>query len=258
MERMMFFKDSSTIHPNGAYHITERSALAKILSEELKQQISKRSEKAHESKPLIYLTDGIDLPQWILIFTKRRLLNDIAILKINDEFLEHRTVVWRCNANEEEEGTLFEEIPPQYLKEIPMPKITQKQLWNYYFSCLHDLAYLCYDLLDYKHSPELFNDNPNFYNGAVRDAQNVLMSLDGVEQCFSPESPDREKIHKELINYWKNYSLFNNYKILIGKSDRDERYYSALDLFNDEHIIQLRDWVKTNLDLELLEKSIVL
>lgn len=52
MERMMFFKDSSTIHPNGAYHITERSALAKILSEGLKQQISKCSKKAHESKPL--------------------------------------------------------------------------------------------------------------------------------------------------------------------------------------------------------------
>lgn len=153
---------------------------------------------------------------------------------------------------------MFEEIPPQYLKEIPMPKITQKQLWNYYFSCLHDLAYLCYDLLDYKHRPEFFSDNPDFYNGAVRDAQNILMSLEGAEQCFNPESSDREKIHKELIDYWKNYSLFNNYKILIGKSDRDERYYSALDLFNDEPIIQLRDWVKTNLDLELLEKSIVL
>jgi hypothetical protein len=36
MEKMMFFKDGSTIHPNGAYHITERSALAKILSEGLK------------------------------------------------------------------------------------------------------------------------------------------------------------------------------------------------------------------------------
>ena len=82
--------------------------------------------------------------------------------------------------------------------------------------------------------------------------------MDGAEQCFSPGSPDREKLHKELIDYWKNYSLFNNYKILIGKSDRDERYYSALDLFNDEPIIQLRDWVKTNLDLDLLEKSIVL
>lgn len=92
----------------------------------------------------------------------------------------------------------------------------------------------------------------------IRDAQNVLMSLDGAEQCFSPGSPDREKIHKELIDYWKNYSLFNNYKILIGKSDRGERYYSALDLFNDEPIIQLRDWVKTNLDLDLLEKSVVL
>lgn len=202
MEQMMFFKDS-TIHPNGVYHITERSVLAQILSEGLKPQIDKRSEKAHESKPLIYITDGIDLPQWILIFIKRRLLNDIAILEISDEFLEGRTVVWRCNVNEEE-GTLLEEIPPQYLKEIPMPKITQKQLWNYYFSCLHDLAYLCYDLLDYKHSPELFNDNPNFYNGAVRDAQNVLMSLDGAEQCFSLGSPDREKIHKELIDYWKN------------------------------------------------------
>lgn len=84
------------------------------------------------------------------------------------------------------------------------------------------------------------------------------MSLDDAEQCFSPGSPDREKIHKELIDYWKNYSLFNNYKILIGKSDRGERYYSALDLFNDEPIIQLRDWVKTNLDLDLLEKSVVL
>lgn len=67
MEQMMFFKDS-TIHPNGAYHITERSVLAQILSEGLKPQIDKRSEKAHESKPLIYITDGIDLPQWILIF----------------------------------------------------------------------------------------------------------------------------------------------------------------------------------------------
>ena len=257
MEKMMFFKDSTTIQPNCAYHITERSAFAQILSEGLKPQIGKRSEKAHESKPLIYITDGIDLPQWILIFTKRRLLNDVAILEISDKFLEGRTVVWRCNANEEE-GTLLEEIPPQYLKEIPMPKITQKQLWNYYFSCLHDLAYLCYDLLDYKYRPELFSGNPDFYNGAVRDAQNVLMSLDGAEQCFSPGSPDREKLHKELIDYWKNYSLFNNYKILIGKSDRDERYYSALDLFNDEPIIQLRDWVKTNLDLDLLEKSIVL
>ena len=166
-------------------------------------------------------------------------------------------MIWRCNTNEEE-GTLLEEIPPQYLKEISMPKITQKQLWNYYFSCLHDLAYLCYDLLDYKYRPELFSGNPDFYNGAVRDAQNVLMSLDGAEQCFSPGSLDREKIHKELIDYWKNYSLFNNYKILIGKSDRGERYYSALDLFNDEPIIQLRDWVKTNLDLDLLEKSVVL
>ena len=70
-----------------------------------------------------------------------------------------------------------------------MPKITQKQLWNYYFSCLHDLAYLCYDLLDYKYRPELFSGNPDFYNGAVRDAQNVLMSLDGAEQCFSQELP---------------------------------------------------------------------
>lgn len=51
MEQMMFFKDS-TIHPNGAYHITERSVLAQILSEGLKPQIDKRSEKAHESKPL--------------------------------------------------------------------------------------------------------------------------------------------------------------------------------------------------------------
>lgn len=257
MEQMMFFKDSTTIQPNCAYHITERSALAQILSEGLKPQIGKRSEKAHESKPLIYITDGIDLPQWILIFTKRRLLNDVAILEISDKFLEGRTVVWRCNANEEE-GTLFEEIPPQYLKEIPIPKITQKQLRNYYFSCLHDLAYLCYDLLDYKYNPELFSDNPDFYNGAMRDAQNVLMSLDGAEQCFSPGSPDREKIHKELIDYWKNYSLFNHYKILIDKSDRGDRYYSALDSFSDESIVQLRDWVKTNLDLELLEKSVVL
>lgn len=257
MEQMSFFKDSSIIHPNGAYHITERSALAQIHSEGLKPQIGKRSEKAHESKPLIYITDGIDLPQWILIFTKRRLLNNIAILEISDDFLEDRTVIWRCNANEEE-GTLFEEIPPQYLKEIPIPKITQKQLWNYYFSCLHDLAYICYDLLDYKYRPELFSGNPDFYNGAVRDAQNVLMSLDGAEQYFSPGSPDREKIHEELIDYWKNYSLFNNYRILISKNDRGERYYSALDLFNDEPIIQLRDWVKTNLDLDLLEKSVVL
>lgn len=52
MEQMSFFKDSSTIHPNGAYHITERSALAQILSEGLRPQIGKRSEKAHESKPL--------------------------------------------------------------------------------------------------------------------------------------------------------------------------------------------------------------
>lgn len=52
MERMMFFKDSTTIQPNCAYHITERSALAQILSEGLKPQIGKRSEKAHESKPL--------------------------------------------------------------------------------------------------------------------------------------------------------------------------------------------------------------
>ena len=100
MEQMSFFKDSSTIHPNGAYHITERSALAQILSEGLRPQIGKRSEKAHESKPLIYLTDGIDLPQWILIFTKRRLLTDIAILEISDEFLEHRTIVCRFNENE--------------------------------------------------------------------------------------------------------------------------------------------------------------
>lgn len=257
MEQMSFFKDSSTINPNGAYHITEKRALAQILSEGLRPQIGKRSEKAHESKPLIYITDGIDLPQWILIFTKRRLLNDIAILEISDEFLEHKTIVWRCNANEEE-GTLFEEIPPQYLKEIPIPKITQKQLWNYYFSCLHDLAYLCYDLLDYKYNPELFSDNTDFYNGAMRDAQNVLMSLDGAEQCFSPGSPDREKIHKELIDYWKNYSLFNHYKILIDKSDRGDRYYSALDSFSDEPIVRLRDWVKINLDLELLEKSVVL
>lgn len=63
MEQMMFFKDGSTIHPNGAYHITERSALVQILSKGLKPQIGKRSEKAHESKPLIYITDGIDLPQ---------------------------------------------------------------------------------------------------------------------------------------------------------------------------------------------------
>lgn len=115
MERMSFFKDSSTIHPNGAYHITEKRALAQILSEGLRPQIGKRSEKAHENKPLIYITDGIDLPQWILIFTKRRLLNDVAILEISDKFLEGRTAVWRCNANEEE-GTLLEEIPPQYLK----------------------------------------------------------------------------------------------------------------------------------------------
>lgn len=75
---------------------------------------------------------------------------------------------------------------------------------------------------------------------------------------FSQGSPDRKKIHKELIDYWKNYSLFNNYRILIGKNDRGERYYSALDLFSDESIVQLRDWVKTNLDLELLEKSVEL
>ena len=50
----------------------------------------------------------------------------------------------------------------------------------------------------------------------------------------------------------------NNYRILISKNDRGERYYSVLDLFNDEPIIQLRDWVKTNLDLDLLEKSVVL
>ena len=70
MEQMMFFKDSTTIQPNGAYHITERRALAQILSEGLRPHIGKRSEKAHENKPLIYITDGIDLPQWILIFTK--------------------------------------------------------------------------------------------------------------------------------------------------------------------------------------------
>ena len=47
MEQMMFFKDGSTIRPNGAYHITERSALAKILSEGLKPQIGKRMKVNH-------------------------------------------------------------------------------------------------------------------------------------------------------------------------------------------------------------------
>lgn len=255
--RSLFYYERRKILMEKIYHITERTSLAKIFSEGLKPQIGTRSKKAHEKKPLICITDEIDLPQWILIFTKRRLIRNVAVLEINKEFLKHRTVAWKCNANEEE-GALFEEIPPQYLKEIPVPKITRKQLWNFYFTCLHDLAYLCYDLLNYFYNPDIFNGYPNFYNGAIKDAKNIINSLDSAAQYFSPDSPSRKKIHNELIHYWKEYSLFNNYKILICKNFKGERYYSALDLFEDKSIVQLRDWVKTNLDLELLEKSIAL
>ena len=37
MEQMMFFKDSTTIQPNGAYHITERRALAAV--EQYKKEV---------------------------------------------------------------------------------------------------------------------------------------------------------------------------------------------------------------------------
>ena len=76
--------------------------------------------------------------------------------------------------------------------------------------------------------------------------------------ALAKEVQTREKIHNKLIYYWKEYSLFNNYKILIGKNDEGERYYSALDLFDNKPITQLRNWIKTNLDLELLEHSIAL
>lgn len=199
------------------YHLTTKDKVASILKEGLKPSRGRNVIRIHddEQKPCVYLTGENDIPYWAIVLGCDACIQ-VPVRSIQKTGLYY--AYWKENQPSlycESEHQYYKPIPPDLLKEIPMPTPIQMRnanlkLARHYISIISTLTdqlcryyrhYAVYTKSEHRHTEEWFDRVFRILKVILPRVDFHRVRYEEIVKYLRSEARDGETMFTDTINF---------------------------------------------------------